>query len=411
MENQLKVYRHSLPVRLYRGQLMTLEELQLLKKSENQLISMNSFLSTTMNHKVASFYLGSPDSESDLQKVLFDIDADPNQDGIRSFADVSNMSEYPDDEEVLMMLGSVFRLNGVNMDDNKIWRLKMSLCSENDCDLKNIFHHMTNQYSLKNTRLTLFASVLIDMANFDDAEKYLRRLLQQMVIHSIDIYKSYHALGKVLFEKGDYKQSLEYYQKTLECCLTKFGINDSRVAYINNSLGEVYHAQSNMKLALESYQTALNIFKRVCKDGDESLAWCYNNLGIIYTEHRNYSKALHYLMKTLDIKRKCLPDGHPCLGNTYNNLGNVYYYLREYDKALNNYQLTCEIFKKSLTSRHPSIARALRSIGIAYEAKEQYTKAKAYYEEAFRIRHAIFSSSHSDLIEINKDIKRVSLNI
>ncbi|CAF1445372.1 unnamed protein product [Rotaria magnacalcarata] len=114
MEDQLKVCQHSLPVRLYRGQLMTLEELQLLKKSENQFISMNSFLSTTMNPEVAIFYLGSPDSESDSQKFLFDIHADPNQTGIRSFADVSNMSEYPNEEEVLMMLGSVFRLNGVN---------------------------------------------------------------------------------------------------------------------------------------------------------------------------------------------------------------------------------------------------------------------------------------------------------
>ena len=59
-----------------------------------------------------------------------------------------------------------------------------------------------------NTRLLLFANVLIDMANFDDAEKYLVRLLKQLPLDHKDIHKCYHALGKVSCEKGNYDLSL-----------------------------------------------------------------------------------------------------------------------------------------------------------------------------------------------------------
>ncbi|CAF3863132.1 unnamed protein product [Rotaria sp. Silwood1] len=410
IEEQLKQEQHFLPMHLYRGQLMSLEEIKLLKDSENELISMNSFLSTSINPNVALFYLGSSDSQCELEKVLFEIDADPRLDGMKPFADISYMSQFSNEEEILMMLGSVFRVNDVRIDNNKIWHIKMSLCSENNSDLQKIFYHMTNQYNLKNTRLILFANVLIDMANFDDAEKYLHRLLQQMTSQHKEIYKNYHALGKVLFEKGYYEKSLKYYRKSLEH-LSICEINDSRAAYIYNGIGEVYQTQGNITLALESFQTALNIFKEIFNDDNENLAWCYNNLGIAYTLQGNYSEASDYLTKALNIKKKYLPEGHPCLGNTYNNLGNVYYYLHQYDKALDNYQLTCEIFKKSLTSRHPSIARTLRNLGIANEAKKQFMKAKTHYEEALRIRNRILSSLHPDLIEIKKDIERVSSKI
>ncbi len=96
------------------------------------------------------------------------------------------------------------------------------------------------------------------------------------------------------------------------------------------------------------------------------------------------------------------------MGNTYNNLGNVYYYLQEYDQALNKYELSYEIFHKSLKPRHPSIARVLRNIGIAYEVKKDFKEAKKYYEKASNIREFISSSSHPDVIEIKKDIVRVS---
>ncbi|CAF0869022.1 unnamed protein product [Rotaria sp. Silwood1] len=410
LEQELKQHRYSSPIHVYRGQLMSIEELDLLKDSKDKLISVNSLLSTTFNRELALMYLDSSNNDNMLQKVLFEIDADPCQDGIKPFVDLSKISIFPEEEEILMMLGSVFRVIDISHDDSNIWHIQMNLCSENDCDLQKIFYHMNNQYGINNTRLTLFGSVLIDMANFDDAEKYLRRLLQQMSSQHKHLYKCYHALGKVLFEKGDYNSSLDHLRKSLEI-LEKSKSNNSHIAYIYNSIGEVYQKTGEIKLALESFEKALDIFKETFTDDHENIAWCYNNLGIIYLQQKNFSKALHYLMKALNIKQKILPDGHPCLGNTYNNLGNIHYYCHEYDQALEKYQLSYEIFKKSLTPRHPSIARVLKNIGAAYEAKKNFIEAKINYEKAYHIRKLKLSLSHPDFIEITNDIERVSFHV
>ncbi len=412
LEQELRQHRYLSPTRVYRGQLMSIEELNVLKDSKDKLISTTSFLSTSFNPNLALMYLGSPVNDNTLEKVLFEIDADPSLIGTKPFADISKVSYFSQEDEVLMMLGSVFRINNIYLDDNQIWHIQMNLCSDNDCDLRTTVYHMQNQYSSMSTinRLLSFANVLIDMANFDDAEKYLCQLLKQLPSYHRDIPKCYHGLGKVLCEKGNYDLSLCYFGKALEI-LEKFKLKDSRIAYIYNNIGEVYQNKGDIKRALESYKKALKIFKQTFGDDCENIAWCYNNLGIIYEKQKDYSQALDYLIKALNIKIKHLPPEHPCLGNTYNNLGNVYYYLHQYDQALKNYQLSYEIFRKSLTQRHPSIARTLKNIGGVYEVEKKFKEAKKNYEKALNIREYILSQTHPDLIEIKKDIARVSPKI
>ena len=409
IEKQLHRRRYRSSVRIYRGQLMSLEELNVLKNSIDKFISINSFLSTTSNRETALLYLGSSACDDMLERVFFEINADPSQDGIKPFADLSGISVFPE-EEILMMLGSIFHLKKIYRDDNQIWHIEMNLCSDNICDLQTVFYHMNNQYSLSNTALLLFGNVLIDMAYFDNAEKYIRRLLNQLSVQHKDLYKCYHALGKISCEKGNYDLGLDYLYKSLET-LPKFEGYDSRLGYIYNSIGEVYQKKGDIKRALDSYEKAFTAFKQTFNDNQEPIAWCYNNLGIIYEEQKDYLKARDYLTKALNIKMQELPAEHPCLSNTYNNLGNIHYCLHEYDQALEKYQLTYNIFQKSLTPRHPSIARTLKNIGIVYEAKEDFTEAKKYYEKADSIREKVLSSSHPDLIEIKKDIARVSSRI
>jgi tetratricopeptide (TPR) repeat protein len=410
IEQELHQRRYRSSISVYRGQLMSNDELNILKNSQNQFISINSFLSTSRKPEVALIYTDRPPNDSTIERVLFKIDADPNQIDIKPFADISGISKFDQEEEILMMAGSVFHLKDIYCDNNQLWHIHMILCGENDYGLQTTFHQMRNQYSQGNTRLILFANVLIDMARFDNAENYLSRLLKQLPSDHKDIFKCYQALGKVSCEKGDYQLSHYYLDKALEF-LEKSQSNDSRIAYIYNNIDEVYQNQRNYKQAFEYYEKALNIFKETFTEEDQNIAWSYNNLGIIYEKQKNYSKALDCLLKALDIKTKSLPSRHPCLSNTYNNIGNIYYHLKQYDKASENYQLSYDIFKKSLTSQHPSIARVLKNIGIVYEAQNEFKLAKETYEKVLHIRERILSPSHPDLIETKEDIARVSLKI
>ncbi|UJR29309.1 hypothetical protein I4U23_010523 [Adineta vaga] len=405
LEKQLQQRRHSTPIRVYRGQLMAIEELNILQKSKGKFISVNSFFSTSSNRELALLYLGNHSADQSLYRILFEIDADPRKIDVKSFADLSSLSYFPEDE-FLMALGSVFCIKNVYLGQNQIWFIEMSLCSNNDGDLQDTFFHMHNQYNTNNKDLLLLGNHLIDMANFDDAEKYLCRLLKQLSTKDKDICKCYHGLSKVSFEKGNYPLCLNYLKKACTI-LQKIDSNDTGIGYLYNSMGEVYQKQGDQKRALEYYYLALTTFERKFDRNDENIAWCYNNLGIVYLEQEVYYIARGYFSQALKIKTKLLPPKHPCLGNTYNNLANVHYYLKEYDQALENYQICYEIFQKSLTVRHPSIARVLKNIGIVYEAKREFQKALKHYQKAAGIREKIMLTTHPDWIEIKNDLIRV----
>ena len=67
LEKQLEEYQCSLLIRVHRGELMSNEEFKPLKDFVGQLISMNSFLSTSMDRELAFSFLCSSTASDSLQ--------------------------------------------------------------------------------------------------------------------------------------------------------------------------------------------------------------------------------------------------------------------------------------------------------------------------------------------------------
>jgi hypothetical protein len=159
---------------------MSKKEVQQLKHFTGQLISMNSFLSTTVDRDVAVIFSGDTGSSSnDFQPVLFEIEADPQIVGVKPFADITPFSYMEDEEEVLMMLGSIFRLVHVRY-EGQLCIIQLTLCSENGHDVKPIFDQMKIDYHGDgNTSAGVYGIVLANMGKLDEAERYLRRSLDE----------------------------------------------------------------------------------------------------------------------------------------------------------------------------------------------------------------------------------------
>jgi len=407
LQDELTKRQCKNPTTLYRGQRISQDELTILKQSQGKLISTNSFLSTTIYSDIACRFCSPSANDDKYENVTFEINVLEYRDGMKPFANIETLSDFPQENETLMMLGSVFRLDKIEQNSEQIWIISMTLCSDSDHDLQAVFDHMRTQYESGQTRLLLFGHVLVDMAHFNDAEKYYFRLLNEISTNHPDRSKCYHALGKVACEKGDYQQSLHWLNKALELTKINFGENHSKLGFIYLSIGEVYQKQRAYELAFDVFERAQIIWTNVYHAKHEYVAWCLNNIGMIHDARKNYKRALKYLSDALEIKRRCLPSKHPCLGNTYLNLGNVYYNLRDYDRALKNYNEAYRIYESSLPYEHPSVASAGRNIGLVYEKKNQREKALSYYEKCAQIRSERYSQTHPDNIEINRDVKRV----
>ncbi|CAF1396302.1 unnamed protein product [Adineta steineri] len=213
--HQLQKYQSNKFVRVYRCQLMSIDELNSLKQNIGQFISINSFFSTTDDRSTALFLLGDITTQIDSERVLFEIDADPEIVNTKPFADISQHSHFPVESEVLFMIGSIFRLNNINRNDDEIWIIKMTLCNDGEHDLKQVLMYMRQQIENEEINLQTLGKLLCEMGEFDLAEKYLTRLLNQLPSNDPLHISLYEDLAKLASQTRKLNMSIEWRQKLL----------------------------------------------------------------------------------------------------------------------------------------------------------------------------------------------------
>ncbi|CAF0920693.1 unnamed protein product [Adineta steineri] len=406
IQQQLKRCQCLLPVRVYRAQLMSTDELNQLKNSLGEYISVNSFFSTSLNRQKAIKFLRDDSFPSDLQKVLFEIDANSESDYSKVYSNISSISYYSNEQEILFTLGSIFRLLNIKQESNGLWVIQMILSNHNDENIKILFNNIKDEYSGINneTSLLSFGNILHQMGKYDLAEKYFHRLINELPNDHDDISRCYHALGVLALLKDNYDVSLNWHEKSIE----KLKSNDVHLADNYNCIGCIYQKKEDFPKALDFYNKALDIWTKTYGEDYYKIADCLNNMGCVYEIEKNYLKALEYHQKSLSIRQKCLPKYHSDLGASYNNIGNIYLRLQQYDLALENYKSSYEIKLKSLPSQHISLAATLENIALVYEQKHLYEQALSYYEKVATIFHETYSSTHNSVIQIEQDIQRVS---
>ena len=187
---------------------MSSDELHDLQNCRGQLVSVNSFLSTTKRRQIADFYRGDTTQQTNLEPVLFEIDADPKVVTTKPFADISKHSDFDLELEVLFMPGSIFRLNTIDRDDYQVWIIGMSLCSDDDHSLKEVLGDMKKQNGTGETNLCTLGKVLWDMGKFDLAKKYYIRCVNEISDNDPLLLTAYEDLAEIASQQNDYEESL-----------------------------------------------------------------------------------------------------------------------------------------------------------------------------------------------------------
>ncbi|CAF1487989.1 unnamed protein product [Rotaria magnacalcarata] len=408
IHEQLEHHRCSSPIHIYRGQLMSTVELERLKNSAGQLISMNSFLSTTNDRLSALEFLYSSAKSDGLERVLFEIDADPQLADVKPFVNITSLSYFPSESEVLLMLGSILRLVGIDHDDHGVSIIRSTLCSNSDQDLQRVFEYMKVEYGDQEINAQSFGIVLGQMGNLDGAGKYFRRLLKEMPPNHVDIAGCYHNLGDILDKKGDYESSLESYQKSLEIMLQTRQPNDPEIGTSLNSIVAVHAKTGNYTQAEESFKKAFEIWKQAYGEDNPKVAMCLSNLAGIYQVNEKNIEALDCLQKALSIRQHHLPADHPDMADTHNNIGILYWSLDKADTALEHYNLSVKIKQKCLPANHPDIAMTLSNMSLIYEQKGEFNQALLHLQSAANIYRQTLNPSHPHMRQVERLMQRVS---
>ncbi|CAF4376995.1 unnamed protein product [Rotaria sp. Silwood2] len=135
----------------------------------------------------------------------------------KPFADISVHCEFPGESEILFMLGSIFRLTDIDRSESdQVSIVKMTLCSENAHDLKQILLYIKQQLGSGETNLRTLGKVLWKMGEFDLAEQYFTRLLKEAPPNDDLLGTLYEDLALLASQTRDYMKSVQWYEKSLK---------------------------------------------------------------------------------------------------------------------------------------------------------------------------------------------------
>jgi tetratricopeptide (TPR) repeat protein len=398
------------PVRVYRGQVLSNDELSNLRESIGEFISTTSFFSTTTDRYQALEFLNDLETSNDLYRVLFEINADPRVVTAKPFADISSFSDFSNESEVLFMIGSIFRLTNVRRNNNQIWIIRLTLCGDDEHDLKNLFEYLkdTDGGGENEADLLNFGRVLRRMGKFDLAEKFYRRLLNELPANDTSLSSLYYSLGLVLKDKKDLDSSLECLHRSLDMKMHSSPKDYKSISDSYNVIGNIHRMKHQYNIALSWYEKGIELLEQMDDTGHLRMAHFYNNIANVYEDQEKYVDALGFNKKALIIQEQHLLPNDSDIGLSHNNLGSSHLSLGHYDLALEHYNLALDIKLKSLPSDHPDVAQTYRNKGRLYEDVGKLSKASKYLQKAAIIYRQSLPPQHPDVVNIEEDIKRVS---
>ena len=350
-------------IRVYRGQAIGIDELKLIQSNVGQFISMNSFLSTTHRRQTALTFLNAIQLNNDIDRILFEIDIDPRQ-KTTPFSSIDRLSYFKSEDEVLIMLGALFRIESINEEKaEKLWIAHIKLASEDDFHLKETFAHMKEKIG--------------DETNL-------------------------HSLGKILTEMGEYKQAQKCYKRMIyESQL------DESIGY--GGLGWADHWLNEYDEALSNLNKSLSLISEVLPEICEEKGRLYSSIGLVCWRKKQYHEALTNLNKALSVQQAVLSPDHPDLLATYNRFAITYSGMNEVDKALEYYTKCLSIRLATLPHDHPDIATSYNNIGWLYNERiGDYVKALDFFQKALAICRKILPPTHRDIIRTEQNIRKVN---
>lgn len=383
-------------IKVYRAQEMAPHERERLGNSVGQLISVNSFFSSSKSLAMTEFlYLNEEVfKHREYDHVLFEIDADPVMvsSGQRPFADISGFSAIPEEEEVLFMLGSIFRITEVCCKDLPspaadtaiIWIFKMALCSEDQHELKAVLQDLKDEYEKPNYQckdevtINAFAIVLFEMHKFKLADKFFRRMLHEVPQDDhISRARCYHNIGNVALQQSRLRQSFKFYQQALNM----FGENNPRAATTYLCLGNLCVRKKKYRKSMEFYNRSLALYKQQYGEEHSYVAQCYGNMGSMLIKQKKWIEARECVEHCLAIEQKRFSQigDHPKLAYAHASLGIIYEGIGDYDRAIEHEEKALQIRLKLLPLNHELTINSYHNLIISYEAKGDIIKSAEYF--------------------------------
>ncbi|CAF3808227.1 unnamed protein product [Adineta steineri] len=387
---------------VYHGQQMTSDDFNKLKANIGELISINSFLSTSLDRQVALIYAGDKRIHPTMESVLFKIKININENSEthqHPFASISEFSRFDDEQEVLFSLSSMFRIESIDEQLDQIWIVNMVFIestSETEEMIKLSTHLRIDP--IQTTTIADLAYLLLLMGDYNRTISFCQTLLKEVSNDYKLIIRCYNIMGQAYINEPE--SALQSYENALKLQLQYDTTDFDSLATIYNNLGRVHRLlASPTHVIVDYYEKALKMC--IAVSDDKQIDWLLmatitNNL-VTAQPHADSDLNLEREQFVLDIRLKYLPLSHPLVASTYQVLTEIYSDRHDFEEAvLHSNEVLC-ITRKYLPNGHSSIAAAYYSAASLYLRKGDYEAtqdqkemSKKSYLKSLELNHQAF---------------------
>ncbi|CAF3227174.1 unnamed protein product [Rotaria sp. Silwood2] len=431
----------KIPLTVYRGQAMLNEEFEQHKSNINGLLTINNFLSTSTDYLIAKLFASTNKNRPGMQAVLFEIELDSNihcQDC--PYASIEQISYFQTECEVLMSMGSIFRIISMDKDNDDIWKIRLKLINkQEDHELETMADNIWEKIRSSDDLFSLIKLLRL-MGDFENAKVYIDQLLNESSFWD-DIQNLallVNEVGLICEEEGDFATASVYYQifmdmkqkrqlicrrdtilSTLERAtfqtISKYiqdmnNENNEKLIELKNSLkneekssvlnekklasycqliGHIYELQENDEEALNMYQKSLKLFVPVSSTAMQ----IYSSMALLYAKQNDWSTSNTYIEKTLKYL-DCKSDIDAC-AQSYEKIGLAYEVQGRYADAVRIYEKILSFVPDD--DNYDEIV--LANIGYIYDKQQNYIDSLKIYERLLSLQLDMLYRNHHRLAD------------
>jgi tetratricopeptide (TPR) repeat protein len=372
---------------LYRGQSLSIDELNKIKGNINELISMNSFLSATTTREVADIFAGTNkqhEASSAMQSVLFTIDVNDMSKETTPFAFIQEHSCCPAEEEVLFSIGAIFKVQSVEEDEDR-WHIHLELSKEQNQLYRDLSKHMMQQIGSEPSP-SAFGWFLYRTSDFDRAERFVQLSLKQLPSDDKEMGHIYNLLGLINKDRNRLQQAVECYMIALEIFSLTGQPDSPQVIATHYNTGLAFLAIGDNRLADEHLQQVEGKLYKSSQSTNPLLIAMKDGLrGKVQTAQGEYTDAFISLEDVLKKKKRSLPPIHPSIASTLNDMGILQERMGKDEKALGYFTEARDICRQSLSSNHLDLSEYETNIGRLYHKRKEYSLALEHFELALKV--------------------------
>ncbi|CAF3546665.1 unnamed protein product [Rotaria socialis] len=382
---------------VYRTQIMSMGEIEELKKSIGYLIFIDTFLSASRTKNKSIFQ----QKFSIYENVVLEIHVDLSIETI-TLVDASLLNSTLCDNEILININCLFEIEAIEYDFmNNLWNIKIIANNDGNMRVNKYLTQIQKELDYP-SRMVYFGYLLWnELGQINQAKNYFNILLKSLSENDENTPKIYLELGQINDEIKQYNLALQNYQSALDIYQKQLSKDNIRIASVLNYIGLVCKHMGNLDRAMDYYRQSLKIYESTCSKDEDHLHRTHTmvNLALAYRDKKELDIALNYLTQVYDIRRNIHSNNHSLLVNILIHIANVYYDKNDFNHALEYYQQILSIEEITYPNDHLNKATTLRQIGLLYCDKHDWDNALNYLNHTLKIRQNLSSPNinHPDI--------------